>query len=78
MITGKIRTTKLRTDFSADPSNGQIATIGSREIAEFNAHQIRGQKEYFGLVQPENESKATIITEGTSGIAAGYQSEPMK
>ena len=55
-------------------SESSIMIKGTSEIAEMMSHQIRKEKEYFGLEQ-NDKNEISIITQGISGIAQGYTKE---
>ena len=74
LITGKVRTVRVKEVQNPETS---VMIKGSTEIAEMSCHTIRRDREYFGLTDTEKEAPS-VLKDGTSGIAQGYEREPSR
>jgi len=74
LITGQIRTVEISSDVVDDSSDGQLSVIGKRDVARIESQPLRNGKEFFGLTQ-ESAATFSVISDGTTGIAAQYNYE---
>ena len=74
LITGQIRTVEIPSDVVDDSSDGQLSVIGKRDVARIESQPLRNGKEFFGLTQ-ESAATFSVISDGTTGIAAQYNYE---
>ena len=75
LITGKVRTIKTQPIEQINPETS-VMIKGAQEVAEMACHRIRRDKAYFGL-EDEKKDGPSKLKDGTTGIAQGYEKEPL-